>query len=74
MGDHDGTLKIEYYDITMKTKLVLTRLGGTCGTLRLDEKSLFNTLLNVTLYWDYKPTNAVHADSAGVYTSDKFFN
>ena len=24
-----------------------------------------------TPYWDYKPTNAIHADSPGVYTSDK---
>ena len=23
------------------------------------------------LYWDYKPTNAIHADSPGVYTSDR---
>ena len=23
-------------------------------------------------YWDHKPTNAIHADSLGVYTSDKF--
>ena len=24
------------------------------------------------LYWDYKTTNAFHADSPGVYTSDKY--
>ena len=25
-------------------------------------------------YWDYKPTNAIHADSPGVYTSAKKLN
>ena len=25
----------------------------------------------MTPYWDYKPTNAIHAVSPGVYTSDK---
>ena len=38
MGDHEGTLKIEYNDIHMKTKPILKRFGGTFGTLRLDEK------------------------------------
>ena len=28
MGDHEGTLQIEYDDIIMKTKLILTRFGG----------------------------------------------
>ena len=27
-----------------------------------------------TQNWDYRPTNAVHADSPGVYTSDKILN
>ena len=71
MGDHKGTLKIEFDDIIMETKLILTRFGGTFGTLRFDEKSFFGTLLGLTPYWDYKPTNAIHADSPGVYTSDK---
>ena len=31
----------------------------------------FHTLLGFTPFWDYKPTNAIHADSPGVYTSDK---
>ena len=34
----------------------------------------FNTLLGFTPYWDYKPTNAIHEDSPGVYTSDKILN
>ena len=42
MGDHEGTLKIEYDDITMKTKLILNRFGGTFGMLGLNEKSFFN--------------------------------
>ena len=29
------------------------------------------TLLGFTPYWDYKPTNAILADSPGLYTSDK---
>ena len=72
MVDHEKTLQIEYDDITMKTKLILTRLGLTFGVLRFNEKSFFNTLLGVTQYWDYKPTNAIHADSPGVYTSQIF--
>ena len=44
-GDHEGTPQIEYNDITMKTKPILTRFGGNFGRLRFDEQSLFNTLL-----------------------------
>ena len=49
----------------------MTRFGSTFGTLSFDKKSFFHTLLNFEPYWDYKPTNAIHADSPGVYTSDK---
>ena len=49
----------------------MTRFDNTFGTLRFDKKSFFHTLLGFTPYWDYKPTNAIHADSSGVYTSDK---
>ena len=66
MGDHEGTLQIEYDDYTMKTEPILTRFSSTFGTLRFGEKSFLNTLLGFTPYWDYKPTNAVHADSLGV--------
>ena len=40
MGDHEGTIQIEYDDISMKTKLILTPFGSTFGTLISDEKSL----------------------------------
>ena len=71
LGDHEGTLQIEYNDLNKKVKLILTRFGDTFGTLRFDKKSFFHTLLGFTPYWDYKPTNAIHADTPGVYTSDK---
>ena len=58
----------------MKTKLILTRFGGTFATLRFDEKSFLNTSLSFTTFWVYKPTKANHADSPGVYTSDKMLN
>ena len=32
----------------------------------------FHTLLKFEPNWDYKPTNAIHADSPGVYTTDKY--
>ena len=70
-GDHEGTLKIEIDDLNKKVKLILTRFSSTSGTLRFDEKSFFHTLLGFDPYWDYKPTNAIHADTPGVYTSDK---
>ena len=38
MGDHEGTIQIEYDDISLKTKIILTRFGLTIGTLRFDEK------------------------------------
>ena len=71
LGDHEGTLQIEYDGVNMKIKLILTRFGSTFGTLRFDEKSFFNTFLGFDSYWDFKPTNAIFADSPGVYTSDK---
>ena len=74
MGDHEGTLKIEYGDISMKRKLILTLLGGNVGTLKVDQKSFLNTLMDFQPSWVFKPTNASHADNPGVYTSDKFLN
>ena len=44
LGDYEGTLQVEYADISMKTKFNLTRFGGTFETLRFIEKSFFNTL------------------------------
>ena len=69
MGDREGTLQIENDDDdddSVKTKLILTRFGSTFGTLRFDKKLFFHTLLGFAPYWDYKPTNAIHADSPGV--------
>ena len=74
MGDHEGTLQIEYDDITMKTKLILKRFGGAFRTLRFNEKSFFNTLVDHTPFWDDKPTLAIHAGSPGVDTSSKILN
>ena len=71
LGDHEGTLQIEYDDLNKKVKLILTRFGDTFGTLRFDKKSFFHTIFGFVPYWDYKPTNAIHADAPGVYTSDK---
>ena len=69
MCDHEGTLKIEYENDTMKTKLILKRFGRTFGTLRFDKISFFYTLLGFEPIWNYKPTNAIHRP--GVYSSDK---
>ena len=74
MDDHEGTLKSENDEITKKTKLILTRFGETFGTIRFDEQCFFNILLGFTPYWDYKPTNAFHSDSPGVYSSDKILS
>ena len=71
MGDHEGILQSEYDDDTTKTNFILARFGSTFGTLRFDERSFFNTLLGFTPYWDYTPTNAIHADSSGKYSSEK---
>ena len=74
LGDHEGTLQIEYDHLNKKTKIILTRSGSILGTLRFDEKSFLYTLLGFAPYWDYKPTNAIHADFPGVYTNDKILN
>ena len=37
-------------------------------------KLFFQTLLKFTPCWDYKATNAIPADSPGVYTSEKILN
>ena len=71
MGDYKGTLKFEYDFISIKTTLFITHFGSTFGFLRFDEKFFIINFLGFTQYWDYRPTNAIHADSPGVYTSDK---
>ena len=64
IGDHKGTLKIEYDDISMKTKPILTDLE----ILRFDKRSFFHTLFKFETHWDYKP------DPIGVYTSGNGLN
>ena len=49
----------------------MKRLGSTFGTLKFDVKSFFHKILDFEPFWDYKPTNAIHADSPGVYTGDQ---
>ena len=63
MGDNGKTPQIKYDDFSMKTKLILTCIGGTFGTFRFDEKSFLNILLGFTSYWENKPTNATPAVS-----------
>ena len=48
MDDHERNLKIEYDDISLKTKLVFNPFGGSFGTLRFNEKAYFNNLLDVS--------------------------
>ena len=64
------SIKVEYDDISMKTKIILNYIGErkkfVLGTLRFDQTSFFHTSLGFTPYWDYKPSN--------VYTSDKNLN
>ena len=74
MGDYGGTLQIEYNDNSMKTNFILKRFSGTFRALRFNEKSVLNTLLGSTTYWDYMPTIEIHADSAGVYISENNIN
>ena len=71
IGNHEGSLKIEYDAISKKTKPNLKTFGGTFGTFRYIERSFFITLLGFSPNWDYKPTNTIHVDSPGVYTSEK---
>ena len=65
-----GSLKIEYDDISMKTKLIFDYFTS----LRFNKKSFFHTLLGFDAHWDYKPVNGVNSDSAGVYISNKILN
>ena len=52
LGDHEGTLQIEYDDLNKKVRIILTCFGETFETLRFDEKSFFHTLLGFDAYWD----------------------
>ena len=44
------------------------------GTLKIDERYFFHTLLGFEPYWDYKPSNSNHVAIPGVYPSDKILN
>ena len=74
ISEHERNLQGEYDDISLKTKLILTRFSGNFEMLSFDQTSFFNFLLGFIPFWDYKPTNAIHADSSGENKSDKFFN
>ena len=74
LSEQEKSLETEYEDISMKIKLILKQFGGTFGMLGFDRKSFFITLLSFTPFWDSKPTNAHHADSHGIYISDKILN
>ena len=65
-GDHEGTIKIDYDDLTKKIKLILMRFGLLFGTLRFEERSFLNTVLGFTPYRDDKPNKAIHADIPGI--------
>ena len=54
LGDHEGTLRLEYNDLNKKTKPILTRFGNTFGTLRFDEKSFFIP------HWVLHPIGIIH--------------
>ena len=67
---HMETIQINYDDISMKSKIIIKYTDEqdilVLGTLRIDKRSFFHTLLGFISYWDYK--------SPGVYTSDKILN
>ena len=44
MGDHEGTIQIEYANISMETKLIVTNFVGLFGTLGFSRTSSSNTL------------------------------
>ena len=72
---HEGTIQLEYDDISMRATIVLKfkskKTMFALGTLRFDKQSFFHTLLEFSPYWDYKPTNSSHVLISGVYPSDK---
>ena len=74
---HNEIIEIEHDDITMKTKIILKYKSGkdkfVLGTLRIDERSFFHTLLGFQPYWDYKPTNPVNVGMPSDYISDKIY-
>ena len=65
-----GTLRIEYDDVSMKTKLFLSAFVK----LRFNGRSVLTILSEFTIYWVYKPTQTVHVGKAGIYTYGKISN
>ena len=55
----------------IKIQQVLSSLSLNDDGIYLRDGPFECDLLGFTPYWDYKPTNAFHADSSGVYTNDK---
>ena len=54
MDDQEGTLRVDYDDISMNTENILTRFDGTSGTLGFDKNSFF------TLYWGLNPFGIIN--------------
>ena len=52
---NNESIKVEYDDISMKTKIILKCIGErkkfVLGTLRFDQTSFFHTSLGFTPYW-----------------------
>ena len=70
MGDYEGTMQIKHEDISMKT-IFLPRFWINIRNIALRWKFFFYTLTGFKPYWDYKPSNAIHAESTGRCTSEK---
>ena len=70
MGDHERTLQSEYEDISMKTKISLSRFVLTFEPLRKWWKYFF-TLLGSTPFSDHNHNITILADSPGVCRNGK---
>ena len=70
MVDHEGTLRIENDDISMKSKLISTQFGAKSEALKINEKIFCNTSTGLKPYWDYRHFNDFHVESPGVYTNE----
>ena len=66
-------MQFVYDDISMKNKLAVCQLSWTVDVPSFDKKSLFNTVLEFALYWDYKP-NKDYVCQKVTITSTKFKN
>ena len=71
IGDHEGSVQLEYDDLSTETQIHLTRSGANFGFPRFEEKSFFNTFSSFLSKCYHKPTNAIHFDSPIVNTSEK---